>query len=124
MRVRSLGPDRLTDKGYSVIVMPQTVAGSFSGDYRGNLAGGLSGKPFFGRYDGFPLFDIPNALFTFNDLSQLTGTFDTDAGAYIGTDNFVVPFTQSGTGNKFSISGVLQSALNESYAVSGWIEWI
>ena len=84
----------------------------------------MTGTPFFGRYGGFPLFDIPNALFTFNDLSQLTGTFDIDTGAYIGADNAVVPFTQSSTGNTFFISGVLQSVLNESYAVSGWIEWI
>ena len=104
--------------------MSQTAAGSFSGDYRGNFAGGLSGTPFFGRYGGFPTFDIPNALFTFNDASQLTGRFDIDAGAHIGVENAVVPFTQSSTGDKFSISGVLQSALNESYAVSGWIEWI
>ncbi|KAF8736345.1 hypothetical protein AX14_000458 [Amanita brunnescens Koide BX004] len=106
--------------------MSQTAPGTFSGDYRGNFAGGLSSPvtPFFGRYGGVPTFNITNAIFTYNDISQLTGTFDTDAGAVIGPNNAEVSFTQSGTDYTFTISGVLQSVLNESYAISGWIEWI
>jgi hypothetical protein len=105
--------------------MSQTATGTFSGDYRGNLAGGISSAhPFFGRYGGFPTFDISNAVFTFDDVSQLTGTFDTEIGAYVGTNDAVIPFIQSETGYTFTISGVLQSVVNESYAVSGWIEWI
>lgn len=104
--------------------MSQTATGTFSGDYRGNLAGGFSStQAFFGRYGGFPTFDISNAVFTFDDVSQLTGTFDTETGAYVGTNDAVV-FIQSGTGYTFTISGVLQSVVNESYAISGWIEWI
>ncbi len=125
--MRQLEPfsDRSTNWEYSITIMPQEAKGSFRGEYHGDLGGGIfNKKSLFGRYDGSPEFIVPDGTFFFEDISQLKGRFNIAPGSYVGRHDASMRFEQPETGFTFHVSGVLQNVVNESYLITGWIQWI